>query len=45
MKTFKFEILVMSEREIRFVKSNHLQGTIRKLYQEEKHPFELKKIL
>lgn len=45
MKTFNFIIEVLGSREIREVRSNHLQGAIRKLYQKEKYPFEIKRIL
>lgn len=51
MRTFNFEIKIkIGEGKAGFlcdraIKSNHLQGAIRKLYQQEKRPFELKKIL
>lgn len=47
MKTFCFEIELreLGYRRMRYVRSNHLQRAIRKLYQNEQRPLELKKIL
>lgn len=49
MKSFNFLIEVDHGRyksvSVRSIKSNHLRGAIRKLYQQEQMPFELRKIL
>lgn len=49
MKEFMFEIEIdfgdFTQRRVRHVRSKHLNGAIRKLYQEEQFPFELKRIL
>lgn len=45
MRTFKFEIEDKWGRTIVLVNSKHINGAVRKLYQEYKYPFEIKKIL
>lgn len=49
MREFEFEIEIdfgnCKKRRIRMVRSKHLNGAVRKLYQEERLPFELKRIL
>lgn len=49
MREFVFEIEIDFEnrkrRVIRHVRSKHLNGAVRKLYQEEQFPFEFKRIL
>ena len=49
MRVFEFLIEIDHGRyksvSVRSIKSNHLQGAIRKLYQQEYIPFKLRKIL
>ena len=49
MREFMCEIAVdfgnHKRRVIRHVRSKHLNGAVRKLYQEEQFPFEFKRIL
>lgn len=47
MNTFTFEIQYEGSnlKHLRYVTSNHLQGGIRKLYQQEAKKFELKRIV
>lgn len=45
MNHYIFEIKTEKGRRIVHMNSKHLNGAVRKLYQEETEPFEIKKIL